>query len=564
MSFQSVMLAKRKAPKATQTENEIREVLEGLPRYGLAAFLKLGLPARMPKEMGGAVLNGKVWLPPALGQEPELHDVIGFDLGKFRMKAAGVDQEGYLIDTMFIDAVCPAEIEKYEADGGKSAGTSESIAGKDTWQLYSVGNELQHLAPYWVSEDALSKTGNFTQGSIEIRCAEQRFRQLYCTGLATQLEVIGHPFTPIVEITEEELRLATTTVVTQSDESIREKLEMERTLATVPTRYLIISFGVPYEDLTPERKKTTGQALHTLPTDFVIARTNSYSSKKEICKVHVTDIYAYEQTRGTDEAVFTRPDGESAQDASSSKSTVRTYIDIGGGDEQKTQVTEDGSVVAFQGDYLGKGTIVPARALQRVTKRNHGVSLTEAAAQRAFYDPIIRGRGGRLIDLTQDIESLTEFDDLLARIEITDEMLSTLILYTGGGSAKLHDRIKTKMRQVSIEPKLREGIDFIAIPADICSITNVAGITLRGIFKAQGMEISFYTQFLNSLFRQFDSFLKEIPLGQWNLHTEVSTIVDQLYTLKGSEDFGQVRWPSLRQYSERYKQLREQLVPGKK
>lgn len=512
-------------------EQEIAALLEGLPRYSVAAFILLGERLVMPSKK---FLDGRVWHAASPDQDPLLHWVVGCDLGKYQFKFGGVDDAHYWRGTTVIDAYCEARDVVHESKGKGAA------RGMTTWRLLSAHGNQVNSHPYWISEDALPWTGQMPRDDIVARLRELRFREMYYAGMGLQLEALGVSFTPVRVMDKQPLEDAIAAAELQAE-----------------THNLIAAFGLPLNDISP-MTESTREALRSLYGPFTVMRMNTQTGQWELLKAHISDGYAYAQTRGTDDALFLQPDGESSQQdlPPGEQNRARTHLDVGGGDAHAFEVLDDGSI-SFLGTYLGNGTIDLAKPLIDIVFKDHGVRLSEVQAQRALYTGEIRGRAGKTVKIHDSIAKLhAEFDDLLARLEITAEMLTTLIVFTGGGAALLHERIKSKLTSPSMG--LQEGTDFIAVPGAIAAITNVAGITVRAIFKAIAFEQEYNEQVLDQLIRAYTSFKEhDLKIGLWNIHQQVTSILEQLYALQNPEKPGVATWPKLKEYRDKLAELRQ-------
>lgn len=141
------------------------------------------------------------------------------------------------------------------------------------------------------------------------------------------------------------------------------------------------------------------------------------------------------------------------------------------------------SGVIAEAKRLGDGTISIARELKPLVEERFGVDISEAQAQEALYTRKIMKAGDE-----QDISDLlTElhprWSNLLTKINITSRMLTTFIIFTGGGAGLLHEELREIM--AALPGKRQEGIDYLVMPTKLAPLANVVGVFAHGYYKAQ-------------------------------------------------------------------------------
>jgi len=492
-----------------------RVLLEGLPPTCWAAYVLLG--KRLVTPDASHFIDGRIWLPPVAGLDPEkilqvepmLHDVIGLDLGKAQIKAGGIDEENRFSSTILVDAYCKARAVQHEFGGTKS-GATQQPAGMTTWTLLAEqGVTYPNPSGYWVSRDALHLAEKLPASETHIRIKQTRIRELVYAALVEQLIAMG-----------------------------RSPVDRD---GQAKTHYLVLSLGLPYSDITP-LEPATREAIRSLYGDVILERENTHTGSKETWRLHITIAFASAQTRGTDDAWGLNLRGEPSQH----EVVARTIIDPGGGDSHVFHVTEDG-MISFIGEWIGKGTIELAEALIEGVKRQYGVTLSEPEAQLALYTREIRGPGGKIVKIDDLIGSMqSKRENMLTRLSVSEEMKSTLVIFTSGGTALLHDDLKKRLQDAG----LVEGIHFIVVPASISTIMNVIGLTARGLYKGQAEEQKLYRLWIRHLVGAYNAAFGQCLLEEYQRRSEISQRLSVLLRWQEQLETVTLTWTMIKPYYE--------------
>jgi hypothetical protein len=360
---------------------------------------------------------------------------------------------------------------------------------------------------YWISKDALPWAEKLpVEEAVHMRLKQSRVRELVFASIVEQLVAMGR--TPSVD-----------------DESAHDGQQQPH--------YIVLSMGVPYNDVTP-LTDATREAIRSLYGAFTLRRQNTHTGREETWLISITSAFAYPQTRGTDDAWGMNLNGEPSQ----TEVIARTIIDPGGGDSHVFHVTEAGTI-SFIGEWVGRGTIELAEALIEVVKKEYGITLSEPAAQLALYTREIRGPGGKIVNIDPLIASLqSKKENMLTRLSVTDDMKSTLIIFTSGGAALLHDDLKQRLQDAG----LKEGVNFIVVPKSISPIMNVIGLTARGFYRGQATEQKLYKQHVQKLVNSYQTAFGQCPLEDYQRRNELSRHLSVLLTWQEQLETVSLSW----------------------
>jgi hypothetical protein len=89
-------------------------------------------------------------------------------------------------------------------------------------------------------------------------------------------------------------------------------------------------------------------------------------------------------------------------------------------------------------------------------------------------------------------------------------MLTTFLIFSGGGAALLEKEIRAKLHTRSSQ--LQEGSDFLIMPEAIAAVANVIGLFSIGYYKAQKLIKDYATAYLDLLAQisQIDTELEQL------------------------------------------------------
>jgi hypothetical protein len=505
-------------PLNSLSEEQVHVLLEGLPPHCWAAYVMLGKRLVFQEQDMPRFVDGRVWLPPIAGLEQErwldfppiLHDVIGIDLGKAWIKLGGIDDTQHFVSTTIVDAYCKAKAVQHESGG--SRGKSLQPEGMTTYTLLrEKGVPCENPKGFWISKDALPWAEKLPiEEAVHMRLKQSRVKELVFASVVEQLAAMGRK--PSIE--------------GETEDDVNAHIH-----------YIVLSLGLPYSDVSP-LTETTKEAIRSLYGAFELSRQNTHTGKVEIWRVHITSAFAYPQTRGTDDAWGMKLNGDPSQ----SDVVARTIIDPGGGDSHVFHVTEAGTI-SFIGEWVGRGTIELAEALIEAVKKEYGITLSEPAAQLALFTREIRGPGGKIVNIDPLLASLqSKKENMLTRLSVTEEMKSTLVIFTGGGSALLHDDLKQRLKDAG----LQEGLNFIVVPKIISQIMSVIGLTARGLYRAQAMEQKLYGYHVQQLANAYQTAFGECPVENYRRREELSQHLTTVLHWLEQLDTISLSWPRIK------------------
>lgn len=386
-----------------------------------------------------ARISGIAKFPLTEDRPPVEVRIFGKDFGKRGLKGSGVNGRGYFRTTVVPDAYCVANEHLQQ-----EAITDELGAAIYTWRVSRQGERPRTGERFMFGTPAIRLSDALAvNDDVATRLADDRTHDMLVASLVLDLMELG--LSPV----EGESR-----VVKKHD--------------------LLVALGVPARDLKNPETSTAANALKGI---YSVEQTDVASGKVTIWLIEIAAVFTEAQPKGTLFAATRLLGGSPALDKK-----IITVIDIGGGDIYEYEIDLQGGLLASP-KRLGDGTIVIARFLAARVEEEYGIQISEIAAQEALYTRMI-WKGGDQISIAHLIEELRpRFADLLTKMTITNRMLTTFIIVTGGGAALLADEIRARILAKS--KKLQEGTDFLIMPAPIAAIANVIGLFAIGMYKVQ-------------------------------------------------------------------------------
>jgi hypothetical protein len=481
--------------------------LEGLSESSWGGRVLLGLPLTVSNGEGHrAIIESCVLYPVAEQQQPEEAFIVPLDFGKRAIKGGGVDENGFFQSRVIVDAYSAAKQIQMEEDEGE-------VEAESIWQVMGPEKKL----------------------SESFRCGARALR------MADAL-----PVNETLAVRLEDLRVRNMTIATivQNLRAIGvEPGIVEQDTYVVKKRNVLLPIGLPADDINKRNAETT-KALGELKGLYTVEEFNSKTGETTTWLIDIVGIIPAPQPRGTHYTATKNVDGTSAI-----KKKIVTVIDIGGGDIYAYEVDSSSGTIT-DARRLGDGTISIAHELRTLIDETYGIHVSEAEAQEALYTKHIL-KSGEEANISTLLERLKpRYANLLTTVNITRRMLSTFIIFTGGGTALLHDEIREKMH--SLPGKRLEGEDFLIIPPTIAPLANCIGLFAHGYYKIQQVIRSTVAKYLEMNERR--KYLQQY--------------IPQLASMSGKEEASQKAREELIQLQQTlsthvgqyYKQLQQQML----
>ncbi len=424
--------------------NDQKAVLRGVPVTSWAAHELLKWPLVMGEVGKNLQRIPELLLYPTPGADlPTPVRLMVVDLGKRAYKFVCLDAQSRYVTSVIPDAYAPVT-GMMEQEGENFGGASD---GEDSILYAYVVHESgvkegiefsQEAFEMGSNKDALRRADILpTDEDSKVRIRDPRSRNMIFAGLAEQYAKLG--------------------VSPESEQQV------------------ILCIGVPPRDLEDERIAETNAAAATLKGKVQIEQRNLRTGQTVTWTINIVGLYVEVQTKGTFYAVAKTLNG----DNSLLQKLFKIY-DVGGGDTNIVEVDASGAIMA-KGERKGYGTVEIARALQKKIEGRYGMEVSEIAAQEALYTRKI-WRGGIEQDISPLVDELKPRKaQILTRITVSRESLSTFIVFTGGGSALLEAEIIDMMKNKN--EKLVLGEDFIIIPSELAPLCNAIGLYALAFFK---------------------------------------------------------------------------------
>jgi hypothetical protein len=365
------------------------------------------------------------------------------DFGKRGLKGGGVDRKGYFKTTIIPDAYSAAseDIQQDEI-------TEESGEDLSTYRVQKHGDHQRSSERFLFGGSALRISETLpVNESVASRLDDARTSDMVHASIILDLMKLG-------------------CVPTVMEEGIE-----------VTKKYtIVIPLGVPANDLKDQK---TIDAAQQLKGRYSIEQCNVKTGKTSTWDIEIVNVILEAQAKGTVYTATRKLDGRPAVNK-----TVITVVDVGGGDMYKVEINLQGGQISTP-ERIGDGSIAIARPLQKMVEKVHGIQISEIEAQEALYRKTI-WKGGEEISIASLIEELRpRFADLLTKLTITNRMMTTFIIFTGGGAALLEKEIRAKLERT--RATLQEGTDFLIMPASIAAVANCIGLFAIGYYKIQKM-----------------------------------------------------------------------------
>ena len=364
--------------------------------------------------------------------------IVALDFGKRALKAAGVNRLGRMQTNTTVDAYVATKWVQQDEINDK---------GESLWKVIGTDGKV---------------TESFRKGAKSLRTAETL------------------PINEALARRLADLRVRNMTIATvaeQLDEIEVVPTIMEGDIAVSKRLNVVLAIGLPVDDLS-KRASETGQALTTqLKGLYTVEQFSTLTGRVTHWLIDIIAVIPVPQPRGTHYTATRKLDGTSA-----TKKQLVTVIDIGGGDIYAYEVDSTSGVIA-EAKRLGDGTISIARELIPLVEDRYGVVISEAQAQEALHTKKIM-KAGDEYDITDLLTELhPRWSNLLTKINITSRMLTTFIIFTGGGAALLYEELREKM--AALPGKRLESIDYLVMPRTLAPIANVVGVFAHGYYKVQ-------------------------------------------------------------------------------
>lgn len=413
--------------------------LQGLSpdTWGAQAFLQETLRIPGPKE---AVIRGVVKYPVAPDKQPVEVVILPKDFGKRGLKGGGVNQQSVFKSTIVPDAYSAV------SDIQQEEGIEEEGATIYTWRVTEQRENSRTSELFLFGNSALRTAETLAvNDDVATRLSDERTKDMLHASVVLDLEELG---------------LAATV--------------MEENMETLKKHNILIVLGVPAGDL---KKESTKKAAQGLKGTFTVEQKNARTGKISTWLIEIIGILVEAQPKGTLYTATRKLDGTSAL----TKQLI-TIFDIGGGDAYEYEINLQGGLTATP-KRMGDGTIQIARPLAELVEQNYGIQISEIEAQEALYRQKI-WKGGEEISIKHLIVQLKpRFANLLTKVNITSRVLTTFIIFTGGGAALLSEEIRAKVGQKA--KALKEGTDYLIMPSEIAAAANCIGLFAIGYYKIQ-------------------------------------------------------------------------------
>ena len=442
---------------------EEQNPLEGLAESSWGGRVLMELPLILVQNGHRATIESCVMYPASPLQQPEEAFIIPLDFGKRAIKGGGVDANGFFRGQIIVDAYSAAKYVQMEEEEG---GEAEAI-----WQI--MGPEKSLSESFRCGARALRMADTLpVNETLAVRLRDLRVRNMTIAAVVQNLRAIG------VEPS-----------ILEEDTYVMKK------------RNVILPIGLPADDINKRSEETT-KALGQLKGLYTIQEFNTRTGETTSWLIDIVGIIPAPQPRGTHYTVSKNLDGTSAI----SKKIV-TVIDIGGGDIYAYEVDSSSGTIT-DARRLGDGTISIAHELVNLVDETYGIRISEAEAQEALHQKSIL-KAGEEADISALLEQLKpRYANLLTTVNITRRMQSTFIIFSGGGTALLHDEIRDKMR--ALPGKRTEGEDFLIIPPTIAPLANCIGLFAHGYYKVQQIIRSTVVEYLQMI-EQSRQLQQQIP-----------------------------------------------------
>ena len=397
-----------------------------------------------------SVIRGKLSYPLAEDRPPIEVIVLAKDFGKRGLKGGGVNASSRFQWTIIPDAYCAANSELLQQDQ-LSVEEDTNEAPQYTWRVtqYPKAGGSERVSEEFLFGDQATRTSEALDVNVDVstRLADERTKAMFYASLVLDLQALGY----------------VPAIIEGSDTEVLKK------------HHVFISLGVPAKDLKDQK---TIEAAEHLKGTISVEQHNILTGQRATWLIEIVAVSLEAQPKGTLYAATRQLDGKAA----TTKKLI-TVIDIGGGDTYKYEIDLQGGMTANP-QRLGSGTIDIARYLVDLIEQKFGIALSEIQAQEALYKRTI-WKGGDQVDITSIIESdlKPRFNNLLTKIAIDERMLTTFIIFTGGGAALFAEELRKKIEAKASLAK--EGEDYLIMPEGIASVANCVGLFAIGFYKIQ-------------------------------------------------------------------------------
>ncbi len=400
-------------------------------------------------------VKGIVKYPLAPDQPPVEAYIISKDFGKRGLKGAGVSSKGYVHTTVIPDAYAAANTHMHQDDLSEESDQAVYI-----WRVQQQGEQPRTGEQFLSGDPALRISEALAVNEdVSSRLSDERTRDMVHASLV--LDLMGLGCSPT---------------------------ELPANGGGMKKYYIVVPLGVPANDFQDSR---TQEAVNTLKGSFLIEQTNVQSGVTQTWNIEVINVVPEAQPKGT---LYAMTRKLNAQPAISKK--IITVVDIGGGDVYKYEFDLAGGLISTP-ERIGDGTIAIARPLAAKIEEAYGIVVSEIEAQEALYKKTI-WKSGEEVNISALIEELRpRFANLLTKLTITNRMLTTFLIFTGGGAALLEKEIRAKL--VARSRQLQEGSDFLIMPEAIAPVANVVGLFAVGYYKAQKLIKDYVIAYLDLL-----------------------------------------------------------------
>lgn len=346
---------------------------------------------------------------------------VGVDNGNDALKLSMLGNDGRLFTQRVPMAIAPART----IQSGRAEATS-----------------VVDGIPLWVGAVALRHDGqDIPAGATAQRVVDPRWRQIFFAALADLLAEAGY----------------------------------------VPGAYnLVVSLAVPNTEVARDTRSDrlgvvaeTAAAIraHVRGQVAVVQRVDARGATQQ-WTLTVQQVLGQAQSLGTFTAWSKSPAGRTVQDVEGV-----LVVDLGGGDQQQTEITV--SPYQLLTERIGDGTITLARAFQRSFP---GAQLTTLAAQQALMTGQLM-LSGRRRDVTHQIQQVlaAEGQNLIGRMLPALRQQRLFVLFTGGGIILLGDLLHERIATTSKRP----GEDYALVPPAFASELNSVGALFNLLFKTR-------------------------------------------------------------------------------
>ena len=443
--------------KPTPTEEAV--LLRGLSRLCWAAKL---LFKESLKDEDGNWIDGTFLYPPGPGQEPIPHYLIGLDSGKRAEKIAGVDEFHNFSVSTLPNAYCAARaihIEETRKPGKKEQKFY-------SWKRLAPAKEGEQQETFWAFEQALPFTDDFTVGDSHIRLRERRVKNFNYAGLIYQLKEMG--CSPTEEITH----------------------KGGKTQIVPKIHYVCLALGLPYQDVN-EMTSPLREAIEAMKGPFTMEVTDLRTGIVEVWMCHISAIYPVGQARGTYLACTTKLNGDPAIEE-----TLVTVTDGGGGDAYDYSFDLGGELTTI-GERRGNGSVDIATELRNLIRKElHLTKFTLIQAQEALYTGYVRKAGNAEFPIPDLINKVKpRFENMVTRLEPTEQAVDTLQIYAGGLAALLDDELEAMLGPEG--KNLMPGRDYIITPKEIAAVLNAVGLFVYVYLRVRDEAFGWAEEFLD-------------------------------------------------------------------